>query len=398
MAVVMFLQVPASPQVSRAVVEVVSAKAINSWHEGRFWWHSSGWAAWAERFRNEYLPNIGATAQRTGWDGQVAQRRSRPTPQDVETQQDREQRVARIEVSPGDVEVRTGEQVIFTAIAFDQDGNVTNGVEAQWSALHEEMNRQLTISRGTFVSGIPGRFILTAEIAGRKERVTVTVRGESRRPNLKSRSEAQRSSHESRRIGSLRAPIQGDQKQIAGRSKQTRMSALPGSMQAGMPALPGLRAASAPMASRSVLRAAIGDQTGWNITNKGTVDDVGSERGHVPGRAVDGGAGAGNFRLSTPAVLLCGRGIDLNLFFNYNSRVWHKAGSEITFDIDRDTLVPGWNLGFGKIIMAGDTYFVMDSDGARHPFEGTFHTDFPAPATSLQTFEGRTTDGTFIDY
>jgi YD repeat-containing protein len=341
----------------------------------------------AERLRNEYLPNIGATAQRRGWDGKGAPQNSRPAPQEVETQQDREQRVARIEISPGDVELRTGEQVIFSAIAFDQDGNVINGLGAQWSALHEEKNHRLTISRGTFVSGVPGKFIVTAEIAGRSERIKVTVTGEARRPNIKSRSEIQKSSHESPRVGSLRAPISGEQKQIAMRGKR-----------AGAPALPGLRAASSPMAARPVLQTTGGDQTGWNIANKGAVDDVGSERGHVPGRAADGGAGAGNFRLSTPAVLLDGRGIDLNLFLNYNSRVWHKAGSEITFDIDRDTLVPGWNLGFGKIIMAGDTYFVMDSDGTRHPFEGTFHTNFPAPATSLQTFEGRTTDGTFIDY
>lgn len=89
MAVVMSLQVPASPQVSIAVAEVVSAKAINSWHEGRFWWHSSGWAARMERFRNGFLPSIGAMAKRPGWDGESAPSYSRPTPHEVETQQDR---------------------------------------------------------------------------------------------------------------------------------------------------------------------------------------------------------------------------------------------------------------------------------------------------------------------
>jgi hypothetical protein len=107
-----------------AVIETFSAKAVNSWHESRFWWHSSGWAVRYERFRNEFLPNIGARAQQRGWDGQGAPSSSRLTPQEVETQQDREQRVARIEISPGAVEVRTGEQVIFIVIAFEHRGRI----------------------------------------------------------------------------------------------------------------------------------------------------------------------------------------------------------------------------------------------------------------------------------
>jgi RHS repeat-associated protein len=131
--------------------------------------------------------------------------------------------------------------------------------------------------------------------------------------------------------------------------------------------------------------------------NNDTADDVGSERGVVTGRAVDGGVGSANFQFAAPAVVSDGRGIDLTMLLNYNSRLWHKAGSEITFDIDRDW-IPGWSLGFGKIVMAGDTYMLIDGDGTRHPYEGTLRGNFSAPATSLQTFEARTTDGTFIDY
>jgi RHS repeat-associated protein len=388
MAVVMFLQGPASPQVSRAVVDAASAKVVNSWHDGRFWWHSSGWAARYEGLRNEYLPNIGVTAQPRGWDGRGASRDSRPALQGGETRQDRERRIARVNIFPGDVEIKTGEQVVFNAIAFDQDGAAVGGLDTQWRAFDEENNQSVTISApGTFVSGIPGRFTLTAEIAGRKEQVKVIVSGEPRRPDLKSRSETTKSSLESRRVNSLRAPVQSDQQRIAGRSKRART-----------PALPGLRAASSPMAARPALQFQGEDQTGWNSSNNDTMDDIGSERGQVPGRIVDGGAGSGNFQFAAPAVVLGGRGIDLNLLFHQNSRVWHKAGTEITFDIDRDTLVAGWNLGFGKIAMAGDAYFLIDSDGTRHPYQGTLHGNFPTPAGALQTFEGHTSDGTFIDY
>jgi RHS repeat-associated protein len=388
MAGVMFLQVPASPHVSHAVVERVSAKAVNSWESGRFWWHSSGWAARYERLRNEYLPNIGATPQKRGWDGKGAPRHSRPAPQAVETQRDGEQKIARIRIFPGDVEIKTGEQIVFNAVAFDQDGNAVGGLDVKWDAFDEEKNQPLTISsQGTFVFGAPGKFIVTAEIAGRKEHVKVTVSGEPRSPNVKSRSETPKSSRESRRVGSLRAPTSSDRKLIARRSKQGRT-----------PALADLRAASAPMAALPVMQIQGEDYTGWNSLNNDTADDVGRERGHVPGRAVDGGAGSANFQFAGPAVVMDGRGIDLSLLLSYNSRLWHKAGSELTFDIDRDTLVPGWNLGFGKIVMAGDSYMLIDGDGTRHSYEGTLRRDFSPPANSLQTFEAHTADGTFIDY
>ncbi|HZF38754.1 MAG TPA: Ig-like domain-containing protein, partial [Blastocatellia bacterium] len=397
MVAVMFVQFALfPPEVSHAAVEAVSAKAAGYGQDAHFLWHSSGWAARYERLRNEYLPSIGAQAQPKGWDGKGAPRHSRPAPQAVETQQDRDQRVARIQIFPGDVAIKTGEQIIFNAIAFDNDGNTVSGVAVKWSAFDEGKNQPLTItSPGTFISDVAGRFTVTAEIVGHREQVKVTVTGETRLPNLKSRSAIPRSSRESRRVGSLRAPISGEQKRIAG--KQARMPALPGK-HAGAPALPGLRAASAPMmAARPPMLLPGEDEYGWNSVNNGAMDGIGSERGQVPGRAVDGGAGSSNFQFAAPAVMLYGRGIDLNLLLHYNSRLWQKAGSEITYNIDRDW-IPGWSLGFGKIIMAGNTYMLIDGDGTRHPYQGTLLGSFPAPATSLETFEAHTTDGTFIDY
>ncbi|MBO0863084.1 MAG: Ig-like domain-containing protein, partial [Chloracidobacterium sp.] len=378
----------ASPEVSHAVVGVVSATAINSAQGAHFWWHSSGWAARYERLRNEFLPHFGARSQQNGWDGKGAPAHSRPAPK-AETQQDREQRVARIQIYPGDVAIKTGEQIIFNAVAFDNDGNTVSGVAVKWSAFDEDKNEPLTItSPGTFISDVTGKFTVTAEIVGHREQVKVTVTGETRLPNLKSRSAIPRSSRESRRVGVLRAPISGPQKRIASRGKR-----------AGTPALPGaLRAASSPMmAARPPVLSQGEDPYGWNSANNGLMDAVGSERGNVPGRALDGGAGSSNFQFAAPAVTLDGRGIDLNLSFHYNSRLWQKAGSQITFDIDHEWS-PGWSLGFGKIVMAGDAYVLIDGDGTRHPYQGTLRNSFPAPATSLETFEAHTTDGTFIDY
>ena len=50
-------------------------------------------------------------------------------------------------------------------------------------------------------------------------------------------------------------------------------------------------------------------------------------------------------------VRLPGRGLDLALELTYNSRLWHKAGNEIYFDIDAEQagFPLGWSLGFGKL-------------------------------------------------
>jgi hypothetical protein len=65
------------------------------------------------------------------------------------------------------------------------------------------------------------------------------------------------------------------------------------------------------------------------------------------------GAGSSNFQLTVPVLNLPGRGIDLALALTYNSRVWTGAGSFL-FDADADWPAPGWSLGFGKLLDAGD--------------------------------------------
>jgi hypothetical protein len=73
------------------------------------------------------------------------------------------------------------------------------------------------------------------------------------------------------------------------------------------------------------------DEFGWNDGNFWSADDPGKERGEPPSHPPDGGAGSGNFQFAAPVLSLSGRGQDVNLGLVYNSRVWHKANSEITF-------------------------------------------------------------------
>lgn len=57
-----------------------------------------------------------------------------------------------------------------------------------------------------------------------------------------------------------------------------------------------------------------------------------------------------NFSWSLPLISMAGRsGLDLGLTLNYNSLVWTRAGSYITYDADNGYPTPGFRLGFPVI-------------------------------------------------
>src|SRR6185503_2103610 len=122
-----------------------------------------------------------------------------------------------------------------------------------------------------------------------------------------------------------------------------------------------------------------------------SADDYVNRVGNPPGTPVDEGAGSGNFQIAAPVLGLPGRGIDISLGLAYNSRLWNKAGSEISFDNDRGWPAPGFSLGFGKLLGMGGGSMLIDADGTRHGFTGTLS----PPNSFPQTFVGHTTDGSF---
>lgn len=246
-------------------------------------------------------------------------------------------------------------------------------------------NRQPSLPTGR-------EFKITADVAGRKAHVKVTVVSVERALNSTSPTAEPVSSHDKPKPRvSLLAPASSDNARVGmRRGAKTTNTRQP------------LRVASSALTPSAALFLPGEDDYGWNSGNYTTIDDPGTERGDMPGHAIDGGAGSGNFQFSAPLVGLDGRGIDLNLAFNYNSRLWHKSGTEMYFDVDRDW-IPGWTFGFGKIIMAGTSYILVDGDGTRHPYSGVRYSNFTAIYqtniyNSLQTYEAYTTDGSFINY
>ena len=158
-----------------------------------------------------------------------------------------------------------------------------------------------------------------------------------------------------------------------------------------------VEAASLNRKSRFLRRPA--DEDGWNNNNWWMADDPGNQTGDPPGSSPEAGAGNGNFQFSAPVASLPGRGIDLALSLNYNSRVWSKAGSTMSFDAERGFPAPGWNLGFGKLMFMGSSggCMMIDADGTNHGYTGSIY-NYNGGSYSYSQFSGHTADGTFIDY
>jgi RHS repeat-associated protein len=362
-----------------------------------FQWYNSGWGA---KF-NAWFPKKAAAQDTKGWDGKGAPPNTPPAPSVQEKQADRDAKVSRIEISPRDVTMHTGEKVIFAALAYDREGKLIPGVKFTWDGSDEDKKRKMSVSeRGVFTSPVPGNYKVTAEALNKKDSVKVTVVSEKLNPKdpgvkgeplstsdkPKVRISRNSSAHPLPRIGGA-APSVSRASNVSRKASATELAQL---------GHKGTQYAAKPMAAAAAVQGGNYDYYTWNAGNYTEADDPGRERGDMPGHAVDGGAGSGNFQFSAPLIGLDGRGIDINLAMNYNSRIWHKSGSDMYFDIDGD-YIPGWTFGFGRIVTAGNGYMLIDADGTRHSYGGN-PWSYSAPNTSLQGFDGYTMDGTFINY
>jgi RHS repeat-associated protein len=308
-----------------------------------------------------------------------------PSASSQENQQERNAQAVRIQVYPGDVTVRAGETILFAAVAYDAGDTPVGGVQFDWSARDVGRNRPAHVSkRGDFTAKNAGTFKVTAEGAGQQAQVTVTVL-EGEKKNDKAEKPAKVREVSTRDLPSQAAaqPLKGDDEQSSAHGTLSRLARAAKSLLFGPAAAP-----AAPIAC---------DDCGWGDDNYTSADDPGNTVGDPPGGVQDDGAGSGNFQLSAPVLNLPGRGLDIALNLTYNSRLWNKSGSQITYDIDRGWPAPGWSLGFGKMLGMGvyNGGMLVDADGTRHPYAGTV--TIPADM-SYTNFVGHTADATFIDY
>lgn len=316
----------------------------------------------------------------------LLQGRGTPVPPPQEKQADRDAKISRVEISPGNVTIDLAERVRFVAVAYDRDGNAVGGVKIRWHAQAAVPGQRARISLlGEFQPTIPGVFTIIAQAAGKSAQSTVTVR-EGAKPNLNLPPTGTRevSSRDlpTAKVGSTREQNNAERK--AGKTSERRVR---GDLaKRSHPSKTARTISPAPMMQGG---------GGWNSSNYWSADDPGNRVGDPPGTTLDGGAGSGNFQFAAPIYNAPGRGINISLGLAYNSRVWNKANTQISFDNDRGWPSAGFNLGFGKLL--GMTIptgcMLVDADGTRHSYSGniTFY--------SWGTYGVmHTTDGSFIDY
>ncbi len=121
---------------------------------------------------------------------------------------------------------------------------------------------------------------------------------------------------------------------------------------------------------------------------------------------ISAGSGSGNFRIDVPVLSLPGRGRVINLGLHYNSRIWQRVVSDddehnpnpMAFNWYRDSVSPGWTIGYGKIRWdaRNSKAFLFDGDGTGHPIETTRYEAISDTPNRAKVW-ARTTDGTFID-
>jgi RHS repeat-associated protein len=294
----------------------------------------------------------------------------KPKPQ--ETQRARNAQVSRIQIYPGDTRLHTHQRAYLSAIPFDSKGVSIGGIALAWSVDASGLEGGAQIDQaGMFEASYPGTYRVKVEAAGKQAEVALTVANSTPKSEVKPVLVERRSQQRTRSEGSRSSVLSyADQKRIALNHSR--------------------RGSSSPQVSPTS-PIDNDDPFGWQPGNFPAATDPTNDRGNPLGRSPEGN---GNFRFDIPLLQLAGRGQDLGLSLSYNSRLWTKSGSEITFDIDKDWPAPGWSFNLGKMIsMAESGTFIIDGDGTRHSFTGTI-----TRTSSKYTFVGETTDGSFIKY
>ncbi|MFN0110457.1 MAG: immunoglobulin domain-containing protein [Blastocatellia bacterium] len=303
----------------------------------------------------------------------IGQGKQRPTSKVQESQVDRNGRIAKVSIHPGDVTVQVGETVQFTAVARDRNDLAIPGATFIWSGNDLGRNRSLTISqKGEFIARVAGVYQVRAESGVHQNQVKVTVTGgDPRGREVRPQRVIDVSSRDLPKISSLNP----SGKTPAGKAPKSPANRVPSGFSArvGSSFLPGGTEVKSKSPSKAAAAAFLPDPTEWNETNIQLADDPGRERApDVPNRVSSAGAGSGNFSFSAPLVSMAGRGLNLSLALNYNSRLWNRIGNEMVFNIDKDWPTPGFSLGFGKIVGTGDAggYMIVEADGLHRSQQG----------------------------
>jgi RHS repeat-associated protein len=297
-------------------------------------------------------------------------------PRRLRTKEEREARVARLEVNPsGEIITEPERPIVLMAIPLDARGEAVQGLSAEWESSDPRVVR--VTPGGEAVAVNPGAALITAQAGGKKTSVRIIV-GERAEGKFGGRKQT-----------SIRAAV------VAGAHRSTQYDALlvKASYEPVRPAPP------APVLFRFSEERLPDDETDSLYD---PANDVGKPPGRTePGAMTEPAAFSGtetpaseNFSLSLPLVSLSGRGPGVSFALSYNSRVWHQSFSHdgkqhLTYDVDSGWPAPGFRLGYGQLEDQGSHGFTLtDPDGTRRELRRT--------SPNSNVYESR--DGSFVRF
>lgn len=284
-----------------------------------------------------------------------------------ETTADRTASVTNIRVTPAKIVGYTGQPIKFSAVGSNADDLTIQGAQFSWSSSDSE---KLTIdSSGRATLNSAGVVWVTAATPNASSRVPVLIK-----PGVR--------------------PVQTDSEWRADQ-EQLRPDGTIGTTSGTVgailnSALKGLMPTSHAQASGSDSNDFLYDELWSEPRNL-----IGSPRNRVMTSSAIGTIlpEGSNFEFSVPIYGLSGRGVPASVALNYNSRIWSRHGSAVTFNAVNTWPYLGFTLSFGRIVTYGTSssskFVLIDSDGTRH-YLGT------GPVLSGNTFQ--TNDGSHITY
>lgn len=275
-----------------------------------------------------------------------------------------EAKVARIEVNlEAKLLLQIDETIMLAAIPLDKDGNVVQGLSAQWESSDQKIVS--VTPEGKAVARKAGTALLIARSGSVQENREVTVT-----PKIKGREG----------IGEDKATLSRAELAHAGNP----MGPLP--QQSPEEPFQGETLSVDQHGSVYWPENQVGSPSGMTTPGASTPPAATSSGSELPGSA--------NFSFSVPVVGLPGRGLNLSLALVYNSRLWNKTPMamgqmRMSFNVDKTWPAPGFTLGFGSaeliIPTSGTQYYnLIDPDGTRHKL------------LSMGSGNFVSTDGTFI--
>jgi RHS repeat-associated protein len=293
------------------------------------------------------------------------------SPRRADTMEDRINRVSYIEVSPRRFVGYQGQTIIFGALPSDSSGRTIQGVRFTWQSLNSDKVQIDEQGRATFLQPGLARILCRAGTIQASVPVLVRPGQRPRQTDAQWRADQDLIDEAGNIVGQI-----GETSSITKLASALLDKLSPTAYaQTGPPGYDDFFYDEFYTEPRNLVGSP--RNRAVEVARMGTVMPEGS-----------------NFTFAVPIISLEGRGVSVDLTLYYDSRVWFRRGSAITFNPVYSWPAPGCSLGFGRVITYGSTsalkYVFIDRDGTRR-YLGQGGT--ASQAVTLQT-----SDGTHITY